>query len=197
MKIRCLCSVLLCCILSLTFTGCRKSADKTLSGEDWNEEWRRIGRVLGVEAPPESFKLIADNDALSVSDIYYTEWACGEPVEITTDSGETASVYDAQLYLLLQETPNRELAENSTEEWKKLTEKNYDISETFSGEYSGQEFSVYKYNTISEDNPYSGGISAFGVWEHGAVSVELVFKDSFADDPDEILSTFLNGFHYA
>lgn len=196
MNIRRLCSVLLCGILLLTLTGCRASAKKTISGEDWDESWMRIGRVLGVEAPAH-FELINDNDALSVSDIYYTEWACGKPLEFTNGDGETAFVYDAQLYLLLRETTTLELAESSAEEWKKLTEKNYDITENFTKEYSGLEFSVYKYNTVSEDNPYSGGVSAFGVWEHGAVSVELIFKESFSDDPDELLSTFLNGFHYA
>ena len=196
MKIRRLCSFLLCGVLLLILTGCRTSPNKTVSGEDWNESWMRIGRVLGVEVP-DHFELINDNDALSVSDIYYTEWACGYPDEITNGDGEAAFVYDAQLYLLLRETTTLELAESSAEEWKKLTEKNYDITENFTKEYAGVEFSIYKYKTISADNPYNKGISAFGVWEHGAVSVELIFKENFSDDPDEILSTFLNGFHYA
>lgn len=157
----------------------------------------RIGTVLGAANSPEGFELVDNKDALSVSDIYYTEWACCEPSELVNSSGETALIYDAELYLLLSETPAREPAESSVEEWKKLTEKNYDVSETFTREYAGVEFSVYKYKTISEDNPYSHGVSAFGVWEHGAVSAELVFKDSFTADPDEILSGFLNGLRFA
>lgn len=190
-------SVLLCSILLLTLSGCRRLPDKTASGEEWNDEWMRIGTLLGVEASPENFELIDNKDALSVSDIYYSEWACGEPQEYTNSDGETAYVYDAQIYLLLRETNTRELAENTAEEWEKLTEKNYDITDSFTKEYSGQEFSVYKYSVINENNPYSFGISAFGVWENGAVSVELVFKDSFTGNAEEILNDFLTGFHYA
>ncbi len=190
-------SILLCCVLLLTLSGCREPADKTLSGEEWDAEWIRIGTVLGVEAPPENFKLVDNKDALSVSDIYYSEWAWGEPQEYTNSEGETASVYDAQIYVLLCETNTIELAENAAAEWKRLTEKNYSITDSFTQEYSGQEFSVYTYNVINESNPYDLGISAFGVWESGAVSVELVFRDSFPDKADEILNIFLNGFHYA
>ncbi len=181
----------------MTLAGCRKPADKTTSGEEWDDAWIRIGTVLGVEPPPEKFTLIDNKDALSVSDTYYTEWACGEPQEHINSDGETASVYDAQIYLLLRETNTQEIAESATEEWQKLTEKNYEITDSFTKEYSGREFSVYKYNVINENNPYAFGISAFGVWESGAVSVELVFSDSFTDNAEEILNDFLTGFHYA
>lgn len=190
-------SILFCCILLLTLAGCRKLPDKTLSGEEWNDAWIRIGTVLGVGASPENFELIDNKDALSVSDLYYSEWACGKPREYINSEGETASVYDAQIYLLLRETNNRELAENTAEEWENLTKKNYDITDSFTKEYSEQEFSVYKYNVINENNPYAFGISAFGVWESGAVSVEFVFMESFTDNADEILNVFLTGLHYA
>lgn len=190
-------SVLLCCTLLSALVGCRKLPDKTSSGEEWDDAWIRIGTTLGVETSPENFKLIDNKDALSVSDIYYSEWARGESQEYINSDGETASVYDAQIYLLLRETNTRELAENTAEDWKKLTEKNYEITDSFTKEYSGREFAVYKYNVINENNPYSFGISAFGVWESDAVSVELVCSDSFADNADEILNNFLNGFHYA
>ncbi len=190
-------SILLCCILLLTLAGCRKPADKTLSGEEWNAAWIRIGTALGVEASPENFRLIDNKDALSVSDFYYSEWARGEPQEYVNSEGETVYVYDAQIYVLLRETNTGELAESTAKEWEKLTEKNYGITDSFKKEYSGQEFSVYKYNVINESNPYDSGISAFGAWESGAVSVELVFRDSFTDNAEEILNTFLNGFHYA
>lgn len=189
--------VLLCCILLLSLAGCRKLPDKTSSGEEWDAAWIRIGTTLGVETSPENFKLIDNKDALSVSDIYYSEWARGEPQEYINSEGETALVYDAQIYLLLRETNTRELAENTAEDWKKLTEKNYRITDSFTKEYSGREFAVYKYNVINENNPYDFGISAFGVWESGAVSVELVCKDSFDGNADEILENFLIGFHYA
>lgn len=190
-------SILLLCILLMTLAGCRRMPDKTAAGEDWNAAWMCIGTVLGVESSPENFKFVENKDALSFSDIYYTEWACGEPREYVNDEGETCSVYDAQIYLLLHETNAREDAETAAEEWKKLTEKNYNITDRSAKEYSGQEFTIYKYDVINENNPYASGISAFGVWERGAVCVELVLSDSFTDNADETLNNFLSGFHYA
>jgi len=178
-------------------TACRRVPDTTSSGEEWDSAWIRVGTTLGVEASPEDFTLVDNKDALSVSDIYYSEWARGEPREYINSEGETASVYDAQVYLLLCETSTREIAENTAEEWEKLTEKNYDITDSFTNEYMGQEFAVYKYTVINESNPYAFGISAFGVWDSGAVSVELVCADGFDGDADEIMTDFLNGFHYA
>lgn len=190
-------AVFICCILLLSLTGCRGLPDTTISGEPWNDAWIRVGTVLGVEQPPENFKLLDNKDALSVSDIYYAEWAYGEPNEHINSGGEASSVYDAQIYLLLQETKTRELAENAVEEWKQRTEKTYEITESFAKEYSGQEFAVYKCGVINKDNPYSFGISAFAVWENGAVSVEIVCMDSFTENADEIMVNFLNGLHYA
>lgn len=179
-------------LAALLLTGCGQAADKH---PDWDASWVRVGDFLAVE-PAAGFDLNESNDTLSLSGIWYFTWSSGDGREITNASGEDATAYDAQIYLLLTECGSREEAESSITDWMAREAQTYDTGERVEHTISGQSFQILPMTTTGESNPYSCGAAAFAVRDKLAISVELLCSDGFAGDSQALLEQFLSGLHY-
>ena len=61
----------------------------------------------------------------------------------------------------------------------------------------GHQYDVIRYACNSETSPYKEGCSAFITAGSSAVCIELTVSDQYARDPEELLTSFLSGCHYA
>lgn len=181
----------------LTLAGCASYPDKAIDGTQWEESWEMLGSVLGVEAPGHGLTLLANNVVLAGDDTYYATWTVGEPTDYVNEDGDDTDLYEAELYLLLYGCADEENAEDASAEWMARETGTYTITETRTETYNGQEYTVLVYQCGSDTNPYSRGISAFGIYENYVVVAELACLDSFPGDEQEILSDFLTGCHYS
>lgn len=189
---------LLCLSLSLLLAaGCQRAPTATRDGEPWSEDWIRVGAVLGVEPPGNGLTLLDNKDALAASNLYYAAWTIGERTDYVNADGDTVDLYDAQLYLLLEDCKTEEDAAADAADWQAMEEASYQVTDTVTLVCAGQEFTVLVYEVDREDNPYARGAVAFGVYETHAVNAELTCQDSFEGDALAILTEFLDGFHYA
>lgn len=83
------------------------------------------------------------------------------------------------------------------ENWLAAGKTNYDITDESTITCSGQSYITITYGFKNEENPYSHGISAFGVYENLAVCVELTCREGYQEDIQEMLTDFLNNCTYA
>lgn len=181
-------------LAALALTGC--SGAPSQFHPEWDESWVRIGEAIGVE-PVEGFSLNESNDLLSLSGLYYATWTCGDGQELVNADGENATVYDAQIYVLLEECRSAEDAAQEVEAWIAREKQSYVSGETEKRTIGAQEFSVLPLLSGKGGNPYSYGIAAFAARGENAISVELVCSDRFAGDPQTVLTQFVTGFHYS
>lgn len=171
------------------------------SGEDrhpdWDESWVRMAEYIGVE-PVEGFTLNEHNDTLYMAaGIYYATWTTGEGRDYTNAEGESATVYDAQIYMLLEECYDAEGAEAAIGKWTAREKQAYEAGESDTKAYAGQDFQVLPLLSGREGNPYPSGAAAFAARDKWAISVELVCSDRFTGDAQLILEQFLTGLHYS
>lgn len=190
-------SLLLAAALLLAGSGCRKAPKQTADGEPWSEDWVRVGASLGVEQSDNGFVLLDNKDALAVSGLYYAAWTDGDAVDYENEDGEVVDLYDAQLYLLLEEAASPEDAAASLEEWKTAAEETHPIQKTETITSAGQEFQILTYEYTAAENPYAFGGMALGVHGSSAICVELACREGYDREVKEILMEFLEGFHYA
>lgn len=184
--------------LCLTLTGCSKSAPaRAADGADWDEDWITLGNVLGVEAPGNGLVLRDNNDALSVSDMYLASWTIGEGAPYTNEDGDEVVLYPARLDVLVYGRRDEAAAREALEDWIARQGETYDVTASEEQAHNGQAYTVSMYTCKSNTNPYSRGVSAFGVYGSYAVSAELNCEDGFSGDEAAILSDFLDGCHYA
>lgn len=191
---------IICCgmILCLLLTGCTKAApQKTADGIGWDENWVTLGAILGVEAPGNDLELLDNNEALSIADMYLASWTIGEPVPYVNEDEDEVELYPARLDALVYGRKNEEAARQALEDWSARQAETYNVTGTDTQTCSGQDFTVSTYLCKSETNPYSRGISAFGVYKDYAISVELNCQEDFAGDEVQILLDFLAGCHFA
>lgn len=192
---------MLCLILAVCFglTGCSMPTPPPQTAEDgtlWSEEWVTVGGALGVETP-EAFTLLQNSDTISANQMAYAVWSMGEGEPYTTQDGKDATLYDAQLYILLARTKSLEKAQETLAEWMGIGEEMYVLASSAQERYGGREFTVITYSYSSEENPYSAGASAFCVFGNYCVSVEVTCRGDAADDPKALLTNFLEHLHYA
>lgn len=185
---------ILALLAALLLAGCSEPAAQ--SHPEWDESWFRLGEDIGIE-PLEGFSLNESNDTLSLSGLYYATWTCGDGRDYVNADGEDATVYDAQIYVLLQECGDGETAAQEVKEWIAHEEQSYTCGETSTEVFGTQEFKILPLLFGTEGNPYGSGVAAFAVRENLAISVELVCSDQFTDDPQPVLTQFLAGFHYS
>lgn len=191
-------SLLLALACLLWLAGCAAAyPEAAVDGAPWDESWEMLGSVLGVEDPGHGMTLLANNVVLAGDDTYYATWASGEPANYVNEDGDDTDLYEAELYLLLYGCADRESAEAAVADWTARQTQRYTVTETRTETWQGQEYTVLVYECGSDTNPYSRGISAFGIFEHYVVSAELTCLDSFTGDEQEIFSDFLNGCHYS
>lgn len=188
------CLLALCLLLS----GCAKSApEKAADGTTWSENWTTLGGVLGVGEPGHDLELRDNKDALSVTDMYLASWTIGEGAPYVNEDGDEVVLYPARLDVLVYGCKDAAAAQQSVEDWTARQAETYNVTASQKQTCSGQDYTVSAYTCKSETNPYSRGVSAFGVYQDYAVSAELNCLDSFTEDEAAILTDFLDGCHYA
>lgn len=189
----------ICCLaaLCLLLTGCAKAApEQAADGTAWNESWTTLGGVLGVEEPGHELTLQDNKDALSIADLYLASWTIGEGAPYTNEDGDEVVLYPARLDVLVYGRKDSASAQQAVEEWTERQAETYDVTDSEEQSYNGQDYTVFAYTCKSGANPYARGVSAFGVYQDYAVSVELNCLDSFSGVEHTILTDFLNGCHY-
>ena len=179
----------------LLLTGCAAQTGPTNEELGWGEDWARVGALLGVE-PVDEFTLSENIDAMGVYGLYYATWVAGEARDYTNADGDEAQLYDAQIYVLLQQNKNADEAQSAMEEWIGRERKTYEAGETLTETRAGQEFDIFPLLQAGGDNPYTHGAAAFAVRDDWTISVELLCQDSFEGDARACLTEFLSGFHY-
>ena len=179
----------------LLLTGCAAQNGPTNEELGWDEDWVRVGVLLGVE-PMDGFTLSENIDAMGVYGLYYATWTAGEARDYTNADGDEAQIYDAQIYVLLQQNKSAGEAQSALEDWIGREKETYETGETLTGTYAGQEFDLFPLLQAGEDNPYTHGAAAFAARDVWAISVELLCQDSFEGDAQARLAQLLSGFHY-
>ena len=182
-------------LAALLLTGCAARTGPTNEELGWGADWVRVGALLGVE-PMDGFTLSENKDVMSIYGLYYATWTAGEARDYTNADEDKAQVFDAQIYVLLQQSGNADEAWEAVEDWMGRERENYEAGETLTGTFAGQEFNLISLLRSGEDNPYTHGAAAFGVRDDWAISVELLCQDGFTLDAQTCLTQFLSGFHY-
>lgn len=185
---------ILALLAALMLTGC-SSADRE-PPPGWDENWVLIADYIGVE-PLDGFTLNESNDLLSVSGLYYATWTSGDGQDFVNSDGKEAIVYNAQVYVLLEECRSADAAKKAVETWITREKQSYETGDADTKSLGGQDFEVLPLISGSEGNPYTHGTAAFAARDEWAISVELVCADNFEENSQEILEQFLAGFHYS
>lgn len=181
-------------LAALMLTGC-SSAEQDLP-PGWDENWVLIADYIGVE-PLDGFTLNESSDLLSVSGLYYATWTSGDGQDFVNADGKEAIVYNAQVYVLLEECRGADAAKKAVETWITREKQSYETGDADTKSLGGQDFEVFPLISGSEGNPYTHGTAAFAARDEWAISVELVCADNFEGNSQEILEQFLAGFHYS
>ena len=187
--------VILCLLAALA--GCEKYPAQAVDGTAWDKNWTMLGSAMGVEEPGGGLELVDNNLALAVSDTYLATWASGEPIPYVNADGDEMEIYEAQLYLLLLSREDAAGAQAAVDDWLAQEQQTYTVTDTRTETHNGQAYTVLTYQTRSDDNPYSRGAVAFGVFENYAVNVELTCMEDYTGDADAALASFLDGCHYS
>ena len=188
--------ILVLLALCLCLTGCGQPIPvQAADGASWSDDWVTVGGILGVDTPT-GIDYRENNDTLGIRGMYYATWSIGEAELTINEDGDEAQLYDVQIYLLLAGYDAAEKAEESAVEWETIANDRYAVEQTLSATCNGQDFTLLTYTYVSETNPYARGASAFGVYRNYAINVELSCREDFTDDPQEILTDFLEHCHY-
>ncbi|MCH5344658.1 MAG: hypothetical protein J1E64_11510 [Acetatifactor sp.] len=186
------------CILCITafLTGC--SALSSLSDNDTvtDSEYVTVGNHLTVHKTDTRLTLLDNKDVLSADGLYYASWTSGNSEPYENSDGDTVDLYDAQLYLLIGEFKNSDAAQKNMENWLAAGQTNYNVTDESVVTCNGQSYTAITYNFQNEENPYSHGISAFGVCEDLAICVELTCRENYQEDIQSMLTDFLNNCSY-
>ncbi len=173
-------------LLSLVLTGCSGPA----RDPSWEEDWIGFDAVLAVETP-EGFTLQENQDALGPNGIYYASWTTGEGTPYENEDGEEVTLYEVQVYLLLDASSD---PAGAMEDWMEREKQNYSTGETEEIAVSGQEFTILPLLSGHEGNPYAQGTAAFAVRGEWGICLEVLCTGD--QDARQIADTFLNAFHY-
>lgn len=187
--------IILFLLLSSLLTGCTSPPSETISGQKWQEDWLMIGTGIGIDAPG-SLTLLDNKEALAADGLYYAAWGTGSSSPYENSEGSMTDLYDAQLYLLVNEADTEDNAEKNCQTWLASAEDNYEVLTKDTATYNGQSYTIITYNCIGEDTPYDHGVSALGVCGETAVCAELTCVENYNEDLTQLLTEFLNGCHY-
>lgn len=182
-------------LLILLLTGCASAPQTAADGQKWQDDWIKTGTVLGVE-PPKQLTLLDNKEALAADGLYYATWVAGNSVPYKNSDGDTIDLYDAQLYLLTNESTDEENAKVSCDTWLSAAKKNYEVQSEETLTLNGQPYTLITYNCIGKDTPYDHGVSAFGVCGATAVCAEFTCLENYTGDLEALLTEFLNNCHF-
>lgn len=180
---------------ALVLTGCTAlpSGFKDSAATVEDSEYVTIGSHLTVHNTDSRLTLRDHKDTLASDGLYYASWTVGSPEEYENSDGDTVDLYDAQLYLLLAECKTAEAAENNKNNWLEAGEANYEVTDEETIPCNGQSYSLLTYRFTNKENPYSHGVSVFGVFENCAVCAELTCQETYSENLKEMLTAFLEG----
>lgn len=185
-------SWILLVVIALLLTGCGHQDRHP----EWNEDWLRFGDLLAAEAP-EGFYLGEYNDTLSLGGIWYAAFNCGrEPKPYVNAEGEDAEVYDAQIFLLVEECESEAAARAELAGWIEREAQSYETDGAAERRIGDQSYQAMTLKAAKADNPYSHGAAAFAARGNLAISAELLCSEDFAGEAQTILEQFLSGIHY-
>lgn len=184
--------ILLAAVLILT--GCAGASGRR--NPDWDESWVTVGDILAIE-PLDGFTLNESNDVLSISGLYYTTLTSGEGQSFVRDDGKEATVYDAQIYILLKACSDAEEAAREIDDWIVREQQAYESGDLESLTVGVQTYQILPLINGQASNPYPFGTAAFAVQGQNAISVELVCSERFSGDTRALMEQFLSGFHFA
>ncbi len=181
-------------LFSVLLTGCAKPPEEDAHPE-WDGAWLRMGDVLAAEQP-QGFEFGESNDVLSISGLYYATWTDGEGRDITNPQGREATVYDAQIYLLLKEGRTEGGSKADIADWMKREKASYETGEERTVTVNGQEYVLLPLTAPRNENPYHHGVSAFALRGANAITVEILCAEGYVGDAEAIMLRFLEGLHY-
>ena len=142
----------------LGLAGCSgpQSPEQAADGAAWDERWVTVGSVIGVDTPA-GMDPRENNEALAANGMYYATWSIGEGEPYTNADEEEATLYDAQVFLLLAGFQSEEEAGDTVAQWKDMAGEQYTVGSSAEESHGGQGFTVLTYSFDSESNPYAGG----------------------------------------
>lgn len=161
---------------------------------EWNAYPIRFGDMLAAETI-EGFELNESNDVMSIAGLWYATWTAGEGEQIENAQGREATVYDAQIYLLLKEGQTVKGSENDVADWIEREKGAYETTES-TVTVNGYEYRILHLQKGGEENPYHHGTAAFLLIGANAVTVEVLAKEGYEGDTEAILLQFLNHLHF-
>lgn len=150
-----------------------------------------VGTVLTVAKPDDRLELLESNSALAAQGMYYATWVAGESEPYENSDGETVDLYDAQLYLLLEDADDTAKAGEDMEDWLEQARDNYEVSQEEQISCGGQDYTAITYTCRDPDSPYDRGVSAFAAVGDCAVCIELTCVEDYEDDLRDLLTGFL------
>lgn len=180
-------------LILLLLTACAKEPAADAHPE-WNAYPIRFGDVLAAETV-EGFELNESNDVMSIAGLWYATWTAGEGEAIENAQGREATVYDAQIYLLLKEGQTEKGTENDVADWIEREKNAYETTES-TVTVNGKEYHILHLINNGGDNPYQRGTAAFLLFGANAVTVEVLAKEGYRGDTEAILLQFLNQLHF-
>lgn len=186
------------CILCITasLTGCSLLPSLSEDNTVTDSEFVTVGRHLTIHNTDTRLTLLEYKDTLSADGLYYAAWTSGESEPYENSDGDTVDLYDAHLYLLMGEFKNSDAAQKNMTSWLAAGQTNYDVNDESTITCNGQSYTAITYSFQNKENPYSRGISAFGVYENIAICVELTCREDYQEDLQEMLTDFLNNCTY-
>lgn len=188
---------ILCITLLLTGCSSLSGQSKEMQENTWEDSgYAEIGGILTVQRGHDELVLRDNMDALTADGLYYAAWTMGDAKDYENSEGETVDLYDAQLYLLLGEFPDKTEAGHNRDKWLDAARTNYEVLDEEEVTCNGQAYTLLTYNCVSKENPYARGVSAFGAFGENAVCAELTCQDNFEEDLRTILTDFLNNCTY-
>ena len=186
---------ILCIIcIAVLLSGCASASSGGITVTD--SGYLMIGSSLTVQNEDTRLTLSDYKDALSADGLYYASWTAGSSEPYENSDGDTVDLYDAQLYLLLGEFKDSDAAQKNMDNWLEAGRSGYDVTDESSITCNGQSYTMITYHFSNDENPYSHGVSAFGVSNNLALCVELTCRENYQEDLREMLTGFLNSCTY-
>lgn len=182
--------------IALTLSGCSLLPSVSDDNSVVDSDYVSVGSSLTVHNTDSRLTLQNNLDTLSADGLYYASWTAGNSELYENSDGDTVDLYDAQLYLLLGEFKSSDAARQNMDNWLAAGQTNYNVTDQETITAGDLTYTTVTYSFSNEENPYSHGMSAFGVYNNLAVCVELACREDYDEDLEQMLIDFLNNCTY-
>jgi hypothetical protein len=179
-------------ILCLLLSGCGSNENAT----QWPSDMIAVAPFLAVE-PIEGYAFGESADTLGLGGVYYATWTSGDVRDFVNSKGESAVIFDSQIYIIVQEARTEEDAKTTQAQWIAREQQNYECGDVFPLTVNGRDYSLLPLISGDVANPYNFGYAAFTTYGTNTICAELVCSDTFSADPQAVMEQFLNSLHYS